>query len=203
MKKLFFYCFASLFFNPINADEINASNFLEFLSEKNYFSADFIQTTFKDDKERKILGDIKANRRGMFKITYQEPLNEIISSNGYQLYRLDLEIEQLDITEIDATFSESPIGIFSSNKEELEDIFIVKECLTDQEIVTCVLEPKSDESFLERVSFKLIKDELSSLIYIDSFEQEVALDFTLVSWGKISDTAFMIEIPEGIDVVNH
>ena len=203
MKKLFFYCFASLFFNPINADEINASNFLEFLSEKNYFSADFIQTTFKDDKERKILGDIKANRRGMFKITYQEPLNEIISSNGYQLYRLDLEIEQLDITEIDATFSESPIGIFSSNKEELEDIFIVKECLTDQEIVTCVLEPKSDESFLKRISIKLVKDELSSLIYIDSFGQEVVLDFTLVSWGKISDTAFMIEIPEGIDVVNH
>ncbi len=139
----------------------------------------------------------------MFKITYQEPLNEIISSNGYQLYRLDLEIEQLDITEIDATFSESPIGIFSSNKEELEDIFIAKECLTDQEIVTCVLEPKSDESFLKRVSIKLIKDELSSLIYIDSFGQEVVLDFTLVSWGKISDKAFMIEIPEGIDVVNH
>tara|TARA_B100000579_G_scaffold342330_1_gene294400 strand:- start:218 stop:829 length:612 start_codon:yes stop_codon:yes gene_type:complete len=203
MKKLFFYCFALLFFNPINADYINESNFLEFLSEKQYFSANFIQTTFKDDKERKILGDIKANRRGMFKITYQDPLNEIISSNGYQLYRLDLEIEQLDVTEIDATFSESPIGIFSSNKDELEDIFTVKECLTDQEIVTCVLEPKSDESFLKRASIKLIKDELSSLIYIDSFEQEVALDFTLVSWGRISDKAFMIEIPEGIDVVNH
>ena len=203
MKKLFFYCFALLFFNPINADDINASNFLEFLSEKNYFSADFIQTTFKDGKERKILGDIKANRRGMFKITYQEPLNEIISSNGYQLYRLDLEIEQLDITEIDATFSESPIGIFSSNKEELGDIFTVQECLTDQEIVTCVLEPKSNESFLKRASIELIKDKLSSLIYIDSFEQEVALDFTLVSWGKISDKAFMIEIPEGIDVVNN
>ena len=203
MKKLFVYCFALLFFYPINADDINASNFLEFLSEKNYFSADFIQTTSKDDKERKILGDIKANRRGMFKITYQEPLSEIISSNGYQLYRLDLEIEQLDIKEIDATFSESPIGIFSSSKEELEDLFIVKECLTDQKIVTCVLEPKSDESFLKRVSIKLIKDELISLIYIDSFEQEVVLDFTSVSWGKILDKAFMIEIPEGIDVVNH
>ena len=203
MKKLFFFYFVSLFFNSINAGNINESNFLEFLSEKNYFSADFIQTTFKDDKERKILGDIKANRRGMFKITYQEPLNEIISSNGYQLYRLDLEIEQLDITEIDATFSESPIGIFSSNKEELGDIFTVQECLTDQEIVTCVLEPKSNESFLKHASIELIKDKLSSLIYIDSFEQEVALDFTLVSWGKISDKAFMIEIPEGIDVVNH
>ena len=203
MKKLIFYCFALLFFNLINADDINASNFLEFLSEKQYFSANFIQTTFKDDKERKILGDIKANRRGMFKITYQEPLNEIISSNGYQLYRLDLEIDQLDVTEIDATFSESPIGIFSSNKEELGDIFTVQECLTDQEIVTCILEPKSNESFLKRASIELIKDKLSSLIYIDSFEQKVTLDFTLVSWDRISEKNFILEIPEGIDVVNH
>ena len=203
MKKLFFFFFASLLFNFINASSINESNFLEFLSEKNYFSASFIQTTFKDDKERKIQGEIKANRRGMFKIIYQEPLNEIISSNGHQLYRLDLEIEQLDITEIDATFSESPIGIFSSNKEELEDIFTVKECLIDQKVVTCVLEPKSDESFLKRASIELIEGKLNSLIYIDSFEQEVTLDFISVSWDRISDKAFMLEIPEGIDVVNH
>ena len=203
MKRLFFFCFALLFFNPIKAGNINESNFLEFLSEKDYFSAAFIQTTFKDNKERKIQGEIKAKRRGMFKVIYQEPLNEIISSNGYQLYRLDLEIEQLDITELDATFSESPIGIFSSNRKQLEDIFMVKECLIDQEVATCVLEPKSDESFLKSASIELMKDELSSLIYIDSFEQEVTLDFTLVSWDRISDKAFMVEIPEGIDVVNH
>tara|TARA_Y100000748_G_scaffold275515_1_gene251321 strand:+ start:119 stop:730 length:612 start_codon:yes stop_codon:yes gene_type:complete len=203
MKKLIFFCFALPFFNAINAGNINESNFLDFLSEKNYFSAAFIQTTFKDNKERKIQGEIKANRRGMFKVIYQEPLNEIISSNGYQLYRLDLEIEQLDITELDATFSESPIGIFSSNRKQLEDIFMVKECLIDQEVATCVLEPKSDESFLKRASIELIEDELSSLIYIDSFEQKVTLDFTLVSWDRLSDKDFILEIPEGIDVVNH
>ena len=78
MKKLFFFYFISLFFNFINAGNINESNFLEFLSEKNYFSADFLQTTFKDNKGRKIHGEIKANRKGMFKVIYQEPLNEII-----------------------------------------------------------------------------------------------------------------------------
>ena len=203
MKKLTFYCSVLLFFNSLNAAVINESNFLEFLSKKNYFSANFVQTTLKDNKERKIQGEIIANRRGMFKVTYRDPLNEIISSNGFQLYRLDLEIEQLDITELDATFFESPIGIFSSNKEELEDIFTVNECLANQEVVTCVLEPKSDESFLKRASIKLIEEELSSLIYIDSFEQKVTLDFALVSWKRISDKDFMLEIPEGIDVVNH
>ena len=203
MKKLIFNCSFLLFFNSVNAVDINKSNFLDFLSKKNYFSADFVQTTLKEKKERKIQGEIIANRRGMFKVTYRYPLNEIISSNGFQLYRLDLEIEQLDIRDIDATFSESPIGIFSSDKEELKEIFTVSECLSDQDVVTCILEPKSDKSFFKRASIKLIEEELSSLIYIDSFEQKVTLDFSLVNWDRISDKAFMIEIPEGIDVVNH
>ena len=87
--------------------------------------------------------------------------------------------------------------------KQLEDIFMVKECFINQEVVTCVLEPKSDESFLKHASIKLIGDELSSLIYIDSFEQKVTLDFTSVSWDRISDKDFILEIPEGIDVVNH
>ena len=68
MKKLIFNCSFLLFFNSVNAVDINKSNFLDFLSKKNYFSAAFIQTTFKDNKERKIQGEIKANRRGIFKV---------------------------------------------------------------------------------------------------------------------------------------
>ena len=203
MKKLIALFCTFFFLNSVSAVDINESNFLEFLSQKNFITAEFMQTTFKDGQERKIRGEIKANRRGMFKVVYQEPLNEVITSNGHQLFRLDREIEQLEIFELDATFSESPIGIFSANREELEDIFSVKECLNDEEVVTCVLEPKSEGSFLKLASIELINNELSSLIYFDSFDQKVILDFSLVSWNKILDNAFILEIPEGIDVVNH
>ena len=203
MEKLIASFLTLLFLNSVSAGDINESNFLEFLSKKNFITAEFIQTTFNNGQERKIKGEIKANRRGMFKVVYQEPLNEIISSNGRQLFRLDREIEQLDISEIDATFFESPIGIFSSNREELEDIFSVKECLNDQEVVTCVLEPKTEGSFLKLASIELNNNELSSLVYFDTFEQKVILDFSFVSWDKILDNAFILEIPEGIDVVNH
>ena len=203
MKKLIAIFFTFLLLNSVSAGDINESNFLEFLSKKNFITAEFIQTTFNNGQERKIKGEIKANRRGMFKVVYQEPLNEIITSNGRQLFRLDREIEQLDISEIDATFSESPIGIFSSNREELEDIFSVKECLNDQEVVTCVLEPKAEGSFLKLASIELNNNELSSLVYFDTFEQKVILDFSFVSWDEILDSAFILEIPEGIDVVNH
>ena len=60
--------------------KIDESNFLDFLSSKKYVTAQFSQSTYKDSQERKVIGEIKANRKGMFKLVYEEPLNEIISS---------------------------------------------------------------------------------------------------------------------------
>ena len=117
MRNIIYYLFALIFLNNLGATNIDESNFLDFLTDKEFLSAEFLQTTFKDGQNRQIKGEIKANRKGMFKVVYQEPLNEIISSDGIQLYRLDKEIEQLDISQIDTTLSESPIGIFSSKKK--------------------------------------------------------------------------------------
>ena len=123
MKQIFLFISVIAFVNNINAINIDESNFLEFLSSKKYITAQFSQSTYKDSQERKVIGEIKANRKGMFKLVYEEPLNEIISSNGYQLFRLDKEIEQLDISPIDDTLFESPIGIFSASSEELKKDF--------------------------------------------------------------------------------
>lgn len=203
MRNIIYCLFALIFLNNLGATNIDESNFLDFLTDKEFLSAEFLQTTFKDGQNRQIKGEIKANRKGMFKVVYQEPLNEIISSDGIQLYRLDKEIEQLDISQIDTTLSESPIGIFSSNKEELEDIYEVTQCSNDREQIICVLNPKYEESFLKEVTIQLTNNELSSLTYVDTFEQIVVIDFTETSWDEIPNNIFSLEIPEGIDVVNH
>lgn len=203
MRNIIYCLFALIFLNNLGATNIDESNFLDFLTDKEFLSAEFLQTTFKDGQNRQIKGEIKANRKGMFKVVYQEPLNEIISSDGIQLYRLDKEIEQLDVSQIDTTLSESPIGIFSSNKEELEDIYEVTQCSNDREQIICVLNPKYEESFLKEVTIQLTNNELSSLTYVDTFEQIVVIDFTETSWDEIPNNIFSLEIPEGIDVVNH
>ena len=203
MKKLFVFILSLSFVNVIFSIDINESNFLEFLSSKEFISAKFIQTTNNNYQERKIKGELKANRKGMFKVVYGEPLNEIISSNGHQLFRLDKEIEQLDISSIDSTVSESPIGIFSSKPKELENIFLVTECSSEGNLLRCLLEPKLANSFLKFLSIELINDELNSLTYIDTFDQTVSLDFVTQSWKTILDKEFLLDIPEGIDVINH
>lgn len=203
MKQIFLFISVIAFVNNINAINIDESNFLDFLSSKKYVTAQFSQSTYKDSQERKVIGEIKANRKGMFKLVYEEPLNEIISSNGYQLFRLDKEIEQLDISLIDDTLFESPIGIFSANLEELKKIFLVTSCSQKRNHLKCNLKSKSDNSFVRDVLIELHERKLHSLTYTDTFDQKVSLTFLNSSWKTIPDHEFILKIPEGIDVVNH
>ena len=203
MKQILLFISLLSFLNNINAINIDESNFLDFLSSKKYITAKFSQSTYKDSQQRKVIGEIKANRKGMFKLVYEEPLNEIISSNGYQLFRLDTEIEQLDILPIDDTLFESPIGIFSSNSEELKKIFLVTGCSEKKKHLKCILKSKSDNSFVKDVLIELHESKLHSLTYTDTFDQKVSLAFLNSSWNAIPDYEFTLKIPEGIDVVNH
>ena len=203
MKQIFLFITVITFVNNINAINIDESNFLDFLSGKKYITGQFSQSTYKDSQERTVIGEIKANRKGMFKLIYEEPLNEIISSNGYQLFRLDKEIEQLDISPIDDTLFESPIGIFSASSEELKKIFLVTSCSQKRNHLKCTLKSKSDNSFIRDVLIELYERKLHSLTYTDTFDQKVSLTFSNSSWKTIPDHEFILKIPEGIDVVNH
>ena len=47
--------------------------------------------------ERVVSGNIQAPRSGNFKIEYYDPIKETISADKEFLYKLDTELEQLDI----------------------------------------------------------------------------------------------------------
>ncbi|HJL96100.1 MAG TPA: outer-membrane lipoprotein carrier protein LolA [SAR86 cluster bacterium] len=203
MSKHILSLILPLCFLELTAATINEGNLLNFLGKKDFFSGSFIQITNQNQKERKVNGEIKINRKGMFKVVYSDPLNEIISSNGSELFRLDEELEQLNISPIDKIFLESPIGLFAAKQIELENLFFVDRCYTEKKILTCTLRPKTEESFLQELTVKFSKEVIKSISYIDSFNQIVHLNFLHSDWGRIPLEEFSFSIPEGIDVVRH
>ena len=79
------------------ASDIKAENLFQFFADKNFLETSFTQTTSVDFKDRQIRGKLNATRSGNFKIEYFEPMKEIISADDNFLYKLDIELEQLDI----------------------------------------------------------------------------------------------------------
>ena len=203
MQKLSILFFLSTMCCFNYSADINKDNLFEFLNSKQYITAQFIQTTETDFKERTVGGEIKANRSGQFKIEYKEPINEMISADGEYLYKLDLELDQLDILPREDYFTNTPISIFISEIDDLKELYSVDYCEVKSNQTTCLIMPKSKESFMEKLFINFIENNLVSLRYLDSFNQDVRLKLNNISWSSFEESDLKIFIPEGIDVVYH
>ena len=179
------------------------SNYLfNSINKHQYFSAEFEQITLQEKKERLIEGEIRANRSGMFKISYYEPLNEIMFSDGKDFFRFDPELEQLYIQPLEELFEETPVGLFTLNLEEIKELFIVSECRKNLNHFSCLLISKNKESFIKWIDIRLKNNVFDSFKYLDTFEQTVLLNFKKVSLSKIPNNEFKLNIPEGTDIVS-
>ena len=185
------------------ASDIKADNLFQFFADKYFLETSFTQTTSKDFKDRQIRGKLNATRSGNFKIEYFEPMKEIISADDTFLYKLDIELEQLDIVPREEYFKDTPINIFITELEDLNDTYLVESCINENNSVICTITTKDLDSFVDKLFLKFTANELTELSYLDSFGQSVTLEFDEISWKKFDEAKLLIETPEGIDVVYH
>ena len=119
------------------------------------------------------------------------------------LYKLDIELEQLDIVPRDEYFKDTPINIFITELEDLNDTYLVESCICKNNSIICTITTKDLDSFVDKLFLKFTANELTELSYLDSFGQSVTLEFDEISWKKFDEAKLLIETPEGIDVVYH
>tara|TARA_Y100000996_G_scaffold331740_1_gene267994 strand:+ start:163 stop:750 length:588 start_codon:yes stop_codon:yes gene_type:complete len=185
------------------ASEIKADNLFQFFADKYFLETSFTQTTSIDFKDRQIRGKLNATRSGNFKIEYFEPMREVISADDNFLYKLDIELEQLDIVPREEYFQDTPINIFITELGDLDDTYLVESCLKEDNSIICSITTKDLDSFVDKLFLKFTANELTELRYLDSFGQSVTLEFNEISWKKFDEAKLFIEAPEGIDVVYH
>ena len=172
------------------------------INEHQFFSANFEQTTLQERKKRLIKGEIKAHRSGIFKISYFEPLNEVMFSDGKDFYRFDPELEQLNIQPLEELLEKTPVGLFTLNLEEIRKLFVFSECQKNLNQFSCLLTSKKEESFIEWINIGVKDNVFYYFEYLDTFGQTVSLKFTNVSLSKIPNNEFKLNIPEGTDIVS-
>ena len=172
------------------------------INEHQFFSANFEQTTLQERKKRLIKGEIKAHRSGIFKISYFEPLNEVMFSDGKDFYRFDPELEQLNIQPLEELLEETPVGLFTLNLEEIRKLFVFSECQKNLNQFSCLLTSKKEESFIEWINIGVKDNVFYYFEYLDTFGQTVSLKFTNVSLSKIPNKEIKLNIPEGTDIVS-
>tara|TARA_Y100001935_G_C17176298_1_gene442790 strand:- start:221 stop:835 length:615 start_codon:yes stop_codon:yes gene_type:complete len=191
------------FSKHFQSEEINKDNLFNFLNSKQFISSNFTQITKNSSKERVVKGSIKATRNGSFRLEYFEPFKEIISSDSDFLYKVDLELEQVDIIPRQDFFKDTPISLFITQSHDLNELYSVDDCIKKDKTTICTLSPLSSDSFIEKLSLRFSENLLISLRYEDAFEQSILINFSQISWKPFDKSELLISFPEGIDVVYH
>tara|TARA_Y100001949_G_scaffold168827_1_gene168036 strand:+ start:363 stop:923 length:561 start_codon:yes stop_codon:yes gene_type:complete len=175
--------------------------FFKILSSHKFFSASFFQRTSNNEQERNIQGKIIADRSGRFKLNYFEPLNEIIFSDGKDLYRYDPELDQAYVQPLDDLLKETPLGLFVLSTEELKQFLSLDWCKDIKSFMRCRLSSLRDISFVREIVVELKDKAIHQLSYRDTFNQNVTLIFNNPSTEKIAPGQFQVIIPKGTDIV--
>ena len=188
----------------LSSTSLEKEEFLDFFSSKNFFSASLQQKTLKNNQERIISGNLLADRKlGRFKLSYDYPFNELIVSNGEELYIYDEELDQLDIHPVENLLKETPIGLLTLNRQDLKDSFIFEDCLKIKTQISCKVRFNNFSSQIDWVKIKIKNKDLTGFVYKDAFGQIISIDFDNISYQEINDKEFSFEAPSGIDVVRH
>ena len=126
MKKIVVLSLSILMTLSLSSSVITKDNLFSFFDDKQFLTAKFVQKTSLDSKERIINGIIKATRKGSFKLEYLEPIRETISADENFFYKLDLDLDQMDVVPREQYFRDTPINIFISDIEDLKKFYLMK-----------------------------------------------------------------------------
>ena len=200
MKSLFFL---KLFFiyiiSNVNlyADNLDNRNFIyvkEYLNNLNSLEADFLQVSSDGDiKEGKIFLSIP----GKLRISYKNPDNLLITSNGFWLTVQDKKLKQTN----NYPLNQTPINLFLNKKLNFnEDEFNIK-FEKRSGIITLIF---SDNQKLNSSMFKLIFTNtplrLKKWVIIDEFSNETSVLLqNLVTGNKYPNILFF---PEDFGEIN-
>ena len=200
MKSLFFLklFFISIIINVnLYADNLNNRNFTyvkEYLNNLNSLEADFLQVSSDGDiKEGKIFLSIP----GKLRISYKNPDNLLITSNGFWLTVQDKKLKQTN----NFPLNQTPINLFLNKKLNFnEDEFKIK-FENRSGIITLIF---SDNQKLNSSMFKLIFTNtplrLKKWVIIDEFNNETSVLLqNLVTGNKYPNILFF---PEDFGEIN-
>ena len=200
MKSLFFLklFFISIITNVnLYADNLDNRNFIyvkEYLNNLNSLEADFLQVSSDGDiKEGKIYLSIP----GKLRISYKNPDNLLITSNGFWLTIQDKKLKQTN----NFPLNQTPINLFLNKKLNFnEDEFKIK-FEKKSGIITLIF---SDNQKLNSSMFKLIFTNtplrLKKWVIIDEFNNETSVLLqNLVTGNKYPNILFF---PEDFGEVN-
>ena len=157
------FIFLFLILNSLNLIACDLSKIELFLDENVRFQVSYEQR-FSDSPDS-IKGNIYRNNDNI-KVFSLVPREELII-NRNQIYRHDLEMDQLVIQTSDESMNQSPAFLLFNKPNRICDFFSVTNC--SEEI--CQYSDPLDNFYLKKIEIDFVNQKIKKIVYEDLFER--------------------------------
>lgn len=189
---------------PVQANEEAAARRLtELLSQAQTLTARFSQLSLDGSGTRlqETSGELALQRPGLFRWHTDAPLEQLLVSDGKQIWLYDPDLEQVTIQTLDQRLSHTPALLLSGDVSQIRESFEIS-YKESGDVVDFVLRPRDKETLFDSLRLSFRKAVLNDMQLIDSVGQRTNILFMGVEMNQPLERAqFTFQIPEGADVI--
>lgn len=189
-----------------------------FVKQAQTGQAEFTQVVISPDgqRQRRSAGTLAFQRPGQFRFAYTSPSEQLIVSDGKQVWLYDVDLEQVTVRPMSQAVGSTPAAILSS--AALERDFVLKAIPAPTtgavtatpasapggmkwEWVQAI--PRQKDGGFQSVEVGFVQGRLAALDILDGFGQRTRLNFSKFETGvRLPADQFKFTPPAGVDVLN-
>ena len=155
--------FLFLILNSLNLISCDVSKIEKFLDENVKFQV-FYEQNFSDSSDS-IEGNIYRDYDNI-KVLSLSPREELLI-NGKQIFRHDLEMDQLIIQASEESINQSPAFLLFNKPNKICDFFSKTNCSNE----SCQFSDPLDNFYLKKIKIDFVNQRLKKIVYEDLFER--------------------------------
>ncbi len=146
-------------------------------------------------------GEVWLSKPGRFRWDYRKPYQQLIVSDGKQLWNYDADLEQASVSPVNDTLTSTPAMLLSGLRP-LAEVMDVHALGRKNGLDWYRLEPKNRDAAVEAVRIAFRDGKLDSIEVRDSFDNRTRIRFSHIKLNPSIDPAlFHLELPPGTDII--
>lgn len=192
-----------VFWVPLAAHASGIDALRNFLNNTQSASARFAQMVLDRDmkKLQQASGAMQFSRPGKFRWVYEKPYEQLIVSDGSQLWIYDKDLSQVTVRPLDRALGSSPAALLAG-KNVIEENYTLNDAGTQEGLEWVEAVPKTRDTAFERVRIGFGKGGLEAMELKDQFGQTTVIKFAnVVRNPKLPPETFSFAPPPGADVI--
>ncbi|TBU77851.1 outer membrane lipoprotein carrier protein LolA [Pseudomonas daroniae] len=184
-------------------DEAAVQRLTQLLNQAQTITARFSQLSLDGSgtQLQETSGELALKRPGLFRWHTDAPMEQLLVSDGKQVWLYDPDLEQVTIQALDQRLTHTPALLLSGDVSQIRENFEI----TFKEggsVVDFILKPKSKDTLFDSLRLSFRNGVLNDMQLIDSIGQRTNILFMNVKMNDpLDDKQFSFEIPEGADVI--